>query len=84
MPPSSQMRERLKENKVETGTVKWFDSEKGYGFIQSPQESDIFVHYSAINGEGYRVLRGGEKVCFEMVRGNRGPQAKNVIVHEDS
>ncbi len=73
-----------------TGTVKWFNSEKGYGFITKDEEfvteeekdderkRDIFVHYSAINQEGFKTLNEGDKVEFEVVEGDRGPQASSV------
>ncbi len=61
-----------------TGTVKWFNSEKGYGFITTDEGNDIFVHYSAIKEEGFKTLNEGEKVEFEVVEGDRGPQASNV------
>ncbi len=62
-----------------TGTVKWFNSEKGYGFItQDGADEDVFVHYSAIEGSGYRYLEEGQRVEFEVSRGAKGPQAKNV------
>ncbi len=61
-----------------TGTVKWFNSEKGYGFITSDEGNDIFVHYSALNQEGFKTLNEGDKVEFEVVEGDRGPQASNV------
>lgn len=61
------------------GTVKWFSDKKGYGFITRDGEEDIFVHYSAIQGEGFRTLREGEKVVFEMVTGERGMKATNVV-----
>lgn len=60
------------------GTVKWFNSKKGYGFIQAENGNDIFVHFSAIAGEGFKTLNEGEKVTFNIVDGNRGPQASNV------
>ncbi len=61
------------------GTVKWFSEEKGYGFV-SPDEGggDLFVHYSAIEGEGYRSLEEGERVSYEPTRGRKGEQASNV------
>ncbi|MCL6552670.1 MAG: cold-shock protein [Armatimonadota bacterium] len=61
------------------GTVKWFSAEKGYGFI-TPDEGgkDVFVHYSAIQQEGYRTLNEGQKVEYEVVQGQKGPQAANV------
>jgi CspA family cold shock protein len=61
------------------GTVKWFNAEKGYGFIQVEGGDDVFVHYSAIQSEGFRTLEEGQAVEFEIVQGNRGPQAANVI-----
>ena len=61
-----------------TGTVKWFNSEKGYGFITTEEGQDIFVHYSAINSEGFKTLNEGDQVEFEVTEGDRGPQASNV------
>ncbi len=61
-----------------TGTVKWFNSEKGYGFITTDEGQDIFVHYSAINSEGFKTLNEGDQVEFEVTEGDRGPQASNV------
>ncbi len=63
---------------MKQGTVKWFNSEKGFGFIEIDGESDVFVHFSAIQGEGFKTLDEGQKVEFEVVDGNRGPQAANV------
>lgn len=60
------------------GKVKWFSSEKGYGFIQREDGEDVFVHFSAIQEEGYRALEEGQEVEFEIVEGDRGPQAANV------
>lgn len=60
------------------GKVKWFNAEKGYGFIESDEGGDVFVHYSAIQSEGYRVLDEGDGVEFDIVEGDRGPQASNV------
>ena len=62
----------------ETGTVKWFDNAKGYGFIQRPQGEDVFVHYRAIRGEGYRTLQEGQQVQFNVVQGQKGLQAEDV------
>ncbi|MBE7102732.1 cold-shock protein [Bacillus wiedmannii] len=62
-----------------TGQVKWFNNEKGFGFIEVPGENDVFVHFSAIETEGFKSLEEGQKVSFEIEDGNRGPQAKNVI-----
>jgi cold shock protein len=61
------------------GTVKWFNAEKGYGFIQVEQGNDVFVHYSAITGEGFKTLEEGQQVEFDITQGNRGPQAANVV-----
>lgn len=60
------------------GTVKWFNAEKGYGFIRSDEGEDLFVHFSAIQGEGFRSLDEGQEVEFDKVDGERGPQAANV------
>ena len=60
------------------GTVKWFSDKKGFGFITRDGEDDVFVHYSSINGEGFRTLREGEKVSFDIIQGDRGPKASNV------
>lgn len=65
---------------MEQGTVKWFDSEKGYGFIAMENGKDLFVHYSAINGSGHKSLEQGQSVSFEVSEGNRGAQASNVTV----
>jgi len=62
------------------GTVKWFDAKKGYGFITKEDGEDIFVHYSAIQAEGYKTLKEGVKVEFEVQNGQKGPQAANVKV----
>lgn len=62
-----------------TGRVKWFDAQKGYGFIEREGEADVFVHYSAIQMESYKTLDDGEEVQFEIVEGDRGPSAANVI-----
>ena len=63
---------------VASGTVKWFSNEKGYGFITRPDGDDVFVHFSAIQTEGYKSLEEGQAVEFEVEDGPRGPQAKNV------
>ncbi len=60
------------------GTVKWFSATKGYGFITSESGQDVFVHYSAINMDGFKTLEEGDKVEFEVVQGKKGPQASNV------
>ena len=62
------------------GTVKWFNSEKGYGFIAVEGGSDVFVHFSAITGGGYRTLEEGQKVEFDIAQSPKGPQAENVRV----
>jgi CspA family cold shock protein len=62
-----------------TGTVKWFNSEKGYGFIAREGGADVFVHYSAIEGSGFRNLQEGEQVEFTVEQSPKGPQAANVI-----
>ena len=61
------------------GTVKGFNSEKGYGFITGEDGKDLFVHFSAIQGEGFKSLDEGQEVEFEVVEGSRGPQAANVV-----
>ena len=63
---------------VETGTVKWFSNEKGFGFIERDGADDVFVHFSAISGDGYKSLAEGQKVEFEVVQGPKGAQAANV------
>lgn len=65
---------------MKTGTVKWFDSAKGFGFITSDEGNDVFVHFSAILSNGFKTLEEGQKVTFEVVEGARGPQAANVAV----
>ncbi|WP_270170102.1 cold shock domain-containing protein [Paenibacillus sp. SYP-B4298] len=60
------------------GTVKWFNAEKGYGFISVEDGDDVFVHFSAIQGEGFKTLEEGQAVEFDITDGNRGPQAANV------
>ncbi|WP_062106832.1 cold-shock protein [Bacillus niameyensis] len=61
------------------GTVKWFNAEKGFGFIEVEGGEDVFVHFSAITGEGFKTLEEGQKVSFDIVEGNRGEQAANVV-----
>ena len=60
------------------GTVKWFNESKGFGFIEQAEGPDVFVHFSAIQGEGFKTLNEGQKVSFEVVEGPKGPQANNV------
>ncbi len=64
------------------GKVKWFDSAKGYGFIQTEEGNDVFVHYTGIEREGFKVLEEGQEVEFEISDGKRGPQATNVKTAE--
>ena len=63
-----------------TGKVKWFNSSKGYGFIEQEGAADVFVHYSAIQGDGYRSLNEGQAVEFEITQGSKGLQAANVVI----
>jgi CspA family cold shock protein len=65
-------------NQTVTGTVKWFNDDKGYGFIAQESGPDVFVHFRAINGTGRRTLSEGQSVSFEVVQGQKGPQAENV------
>ena len=62
-----------------TGTVKWFNADKGYGFIEQPDGEDVFVHYSALQSDGYRSLYEGQRVEFNLERGPKGFQANNVV-----
>ena len=64
---------------MEQGKVKWFNGEKGFGFIEVDGKDDVFVHFSALQGEGCKTLEEGQHVEFEIVDGNRGPQAANVV-----
>lgn len=64
----------------ETGTVKWFNATKGYGFITRDAGGDVFVHFSAINSQGYRSLEEGQRVQFDVIEGKKGMQAQDVIV----
>ncbi|MED1782655.1 cold-shock protein [Brevibacillus porteri] len=63
---------------MEQGTVKWFNAEKGFGFIEREGKEDVFVHFSAIQSEGFKSLDEGQKVTFDVEQGQRGPQATNV------
>lgn len=63
---------------MEQGKVKWFNSEKGFGFIEREEGDDVFVHFSAIEGDGYKSLDEGQEVTFDIENGQRGPQATNV------
>ena len=64
---------------VYTGEVKWFDAKKGYGFIEREDGDDVFVHFSAIQDDGFKSLDDGQEVEFEITEGERGPQAENVV-----
>ncbi|OEH85326.1 cold-shock protein [Desulfuribacillus stibiiarsenatis] len=64
---------------MQKGKVKWFNAEKGFGFIEVDGGSDVFVHFSAITGDGFKSLDEGQEVEFEVVEGQRGPQAANVV-----
>lgn len=63
---------------MKKGTVKWFNAKKGFGFISDENGNDVFVHYSALNMDGFKVLEEGQEVEFEVVDGDKGPQAANV------
>ncbi|MFS1513684.1 MULTISPECIES: cold-shock protein CspD [Chengkuizengella] len=64
---------------MQNGTVKWFNADKGFGFIEVEGGDDVFVHFSAITGEGFKTLEEGQAVSFDVEEGNRGPQAVNVV-----
>ena len=64
---------------MQNGKVKWFNNEKGFGFIEVEGGDDVFVHFTAIEGDGFKSLEEGQEVSFEIVEGNRGPQASNVV-----
>ncbi len=63
-----------------TGTVKWFNESKGYGFIEQESGPDVFAHFSAIQGSGFKTLIEGQKVEFNVTKGQKGPQAENIVV----
>lgn len=63
---------------MKKGTVKWFNAKKGFGFISDEEGNDVFVHFSALQMDGFKVLEEGDKVEFEVVKGDKGPQAANV------
>jgi CspA family cold shock protein len=75
----AQLKVEVTEVSKEQGTVKWFNASKGYGFIQRQTGEDVFVHYSAIQGEGYRNLNEGQAVEFEVRKGPKGLQAESVV-----
>ncbi|MHC1720423.1 MAG: cold-shock protein [Clostridiaceae bacterium] len=62
------------------GTVKWFNSEKGFGFITGEDGTDVFAHFSQIQKDGYKALEEGQKVSYEVVKGPKGPQAENIVI----
>ncbi|MBM7577381.1 cold-shock protein CspD [Jeotgalibacillus terrae] len=67
---------------MHNGKVKWFNNEKGYGFLEVEGGDDVFVHFTAVQGDGYKSLEEGQEVSFEIIEGNRGPQAANVVKKE--
>jgi cold shock protein len=76
----SRIHRQSRSNSVATGTVKWFNSEKGYGFISREDGDDVFAHFSAIQGDGYRSLEEGQKVEFDVGPGRKGEEAQNIRV----
>jgi cold shock protein len=68
----------FREERMSTGAVKWFDSKKGFGFIVGPEGQDVFVHFSSIEADGFRSLRDGEMVEYELIRGDKGLSAQHV------
>ena len=68
---------------MQQGTVKWFNAKKGYGFISDAEGNDVFVHFSALQMEGYKELKDGETVMFDVIEGEKGPQAANVVRVEE-
>lgn len=73
------MRDAQEDSKMEQGTVKWFNNDKGYGFISRDSGDDVFVHFSAIQGDGFKSLEEGQHVTFDVEEGDRGLQAANVV-----
>jgi CspA family cold shock protein len=76
--PSAHLTKKESSNTMETGTVKWFNDAKGYGFISRQSGEDVFVHFSAIQAGGFRSLQEGQQVQFDVVKGPKGWQAENV------
>jgi CspA family cold shock protein len=76
----SKIRRRLIMSETVKGTVKWFNESKGYGFLSQPEGEDIFVHYTSIQGNGFRTLKEGQEVEFNVERGPKGLQASNVTI----
>lgn len=74
----------IQEVFMNTGKVKWFNAEKGYGFITGEDGKDVFVHYSSINAEGFKTLDEGQTVTYDIIESDRGKQASNVTVAEDN
>jgi CspA family cold shock protein len=70
---------RKRRSKMAEGTVKWFNDSKGFGFIEQAEGPDVFVHFSAIQGDGFKTLNEGQSVSFEVTDGPKGPQATNVV-----
>lgn len=68
----------MEERLMNRGTVKWFNNQKGFGFISDAEGNDVFVHYSGLNMEGYKSLEEGQEVEYEVIEGAKGPQATNV------
>ncbi len=68
---------------MSVGSVKWFNDAKGYGFITGEDGKDVFAHFSAINAEGFKSLKEGDKVEYDIVEGEKGPQAANIVKLED-
>jgi CspA family cold shock protein len=77
--PAGLARRERRNSQMASGTVKWFNAEKGYGFIAQDGGPDVFAHYSNISGTGYRELVEGEKVTFDVTQGQKGPQAENIV-----